>query len=423
MNSLMHDKLYIAALWLCIITLPWTIPLNSGAIILLGLIWLAEAAPREQWHRLKQATWVIPFVLFFTMNIIGLLYSHDYKTGAFELEKKLSFLIIPVIAASGRILMKSTIHLLQKSFVYSCLVIVLMSLVMSAMTVLSHPDFLPQNFDLKTSQLFHQLNPDVSPWWEYFSYIQVGEWIDIHPAYFSMYLVFCITILVQEMLKEMKANYWSFAIIAHLLIFIVLLSSRMAILSLPIVMIYLLYHHSGKQYGRYIVVSTLFVISLGVLVWVNPVSRYRIIQEPLLTSIHIDRDKTEWNSVSLRLLEWKGCLHVLRGSWLLGCGTGDAQAELQKYYVNYSPSSAGLTYNAHNQYLQTTIELGIIGFALLMFCFIPSMASALQQNPVQTVFIMLFCMMCLTESMLARQKGIVYFVLFQSMFLRSAAKL
>ena len=420
MNKFSYDRIYTAAWWFCVVTLPWTIPLNSGAIILLGLVWLTEGAPAEQWHRLKNATWIVPFILFFAMHVIGLLYSQDYKIGSFELEKKLSFLVIPIIAASGRTLPKSSIDLLKKGFVHSCLTIVLVSILLSLNTVLSHPDSLPQNFDPQTSQLFHQLNPDASPWWEYFSYIQVGEWIDIHPAYFSMYLVFCIIIVVQDMLKVMKINYWGCAVIAILLFFITLLSSRIAILSLPIVMLYLLYHYSGYPYRRYIAMTGIFIALLVVLVWLNPVSRFRILQEPILTSLHIDQSKTEWNSVSLRLLEWKGSLHVLSESWLLGSGSGDAQAELQKYYVNFNESTAGLTYNAHNQYLQTAMELGLVGFVLLMICFIPSMVSALQQNPVQVAFILLFCLMCLTESILARQKGIVFFTLFQSIFMRSA---
>ena len=75
-----------------------------------------------------------------------------------------------------------------------------------------------------------------------------------------------------------------------------------------------------------------------------------------------------WNSVSFRLLEWRASLSTVAKSPILGTGTGDGQAALHDYYSTYNTSTTGLTYNAHNQYLQTTIELGLVGLLLLLIC-------------------------------------------------------
>jgi O-antigen ligase len=263
------------------------------------------------------------------------------------------------------------------------------------------------------------LNPTASSFWEYFSYIQIGDWIDIHPAYFSMYLVFCVIILAQEMFDKMKIKLFGLAVIAVFTLFIVLLSSRMAIVAYLVVTSFLaVYNFSRTRDRRILIIPALFLLTLFALVWINPVSRFRIVQEPLFTSFHIDQNKKEWNSVSFRLLEWKASLHELERSWMTGVGTGDGQAVLQNYYSAYNTSTANLNYNAHNQYLQTTLELGVTGLILLLICIFKPAFHAIQPNPVHIAFVVLFGLMCFTESLLARQKGIVFFTMFQSLLFR-----
>ena len=422
MNRIHYDNVYLATWWLCVVTLPFTILLNSFFIIVLTLVWLAEANFAEKWQRLKKASWVWPFLFFFILHVIGLSYSDHIRDGFFEVEKKLSFLIIPLVAASGRPLTKPSFDFLKKGFIYSCLVIVIISFILTGVSVVTDSARPLQNFDEQTSQQFHLLNPTASSMGEYFSYIQLGDWIDIHPAYFSMYLIFCIAILAQGMFDQMKMNFFGLVVIALFTFFIVLLASRMAIVSYLVTTSYLAFYNvARKRNFMAFLVPALFILILCALIWINPVSRFRIMQEPLHTSFHIDQNKMEWNSVSFRLLEWKASLHELGKSWLTGVGTGDGQAALQNYYSTYNASIAGLKYNAHNQYLQTALELGLVGLFLLLICIFKPVFTIVQPFPIHIAFVVLFGLMCLTESMLARQKGIVFFTMFQSLFFRYTA--
>jgi len=89
---------------------------------------------------------------------------------------------------------------------------------------------------------------------------------------------------------------------------------------------------------------------------------------------------------------------------------------MSNFYANYSKETAGLEYDPHNQYLQTWLELGLAGlFALLLCIFAPLFRPNVEQSYV--AFILIFSLMCLTESIGERQKGIVFFTLFQSLFL------
>lgn len=173
----------------------------------------------------------------------------------------------------------------------------------------------------------------------------------------------------------------------------------------------------NKNY-KILIVPSLFIFMLLILIFINPVSRFRLLQEPLHTSLRIDQNKKEWNSVSFRLLEWSGSLEELKKSWLLGVGTGDSQTTLQAYYTKYSTADFVKGYNAHNQYLQTTLELGVIGLLLLLICIFRPIFASFQLQPAHVAFAILFGLMCFTESVLARQKGIVFFTMFQSLFFR-----
>ena len=193
----------------------------------------------------------------------------------------------------------------------------------------------------------------------------------------------------------------------------------MSIASYVVIAFYLTFYNVSKRRNRTaILVPILFLFILCVLIWINPVSRFRIIQEPLLTSLHIDQSNMEWNSVSFRLLEWKASLHELEKSWLAGVGTGDGQSALQDYYSSFNSSTVGLKYNAHNQYLQTALELGLTGLLLLLICIFKPIFTAIQHYPIHVAFVILFGLMCCTESVLARQKGIIFFTMFQSLFLK-----
>ena len=263
MNKSRYNTIYLSSWWLCIVTLPWTIPFNSFSLVALAVVCLAEGNFITKWERLKNNTWAWSFLFFFVVHILGLLYTQDSPAGLFEIEKKLGFLAIPLVAASGPLFSESSFNLLKKSFIYSCLLVVVISLAYTGYSLLGNEAPLIQNFDLQTNQHFHDLNPGASGLWEYFSYIQLGEWIDIHPAYFSMYLIFCIAILVNQMMECRIINARDLSIIILFTFFIVLLSSRMAIVSLTLVMLYFLFHYLKRNLNRKVILLTgLFFVLL-----------------------------------------------------------------------------------------------------------------------------------------------------------------
>ena len=120
----------------------------------------------------------------------------------------------------------------------------------------------------------------------------------------------------------------------------------------------------------------------------------------------------------VRPLKWKCAWNVIKENWFLGVGTGDGQEELQLQYKRINFDIAfNEEYNTHNQYLQTWLGLGLVGLLLLISCLIfPAISAFQRKNYLYMSFLMLFSICCITESMLCRQNGIVFYAFFNSIF-------
>jgi len=74
-----------------------------------------------------------------------------------------------------------------------------------------------------------------------------------------------------------------------------------------------------------------------------------------------------------------------------------------------------LELNAHNQYLQTMITLGIIGLiVLLLNLILPALYSMEQKHYLYLVFLILIGFNLLFESMLETQAGVVFYAFFNA---------
>ena len=94
-----------------------------------------------------------------------------------------------------------------------------------------------------------------------------------------------------------------------------------------------------------------------------------------------------------------------------GVGTGNIDDNLtQILNENGYEELAVKEYNPHNQYLQTTLEIGIQGLAILLMLFISGLIFALRtKNWILLLLISAFMFNAFFESMFQRESGIVFF--------------
>ena len=94
-----------------------------------------------------------------------------------------------------------------------------------------------------------------------------------------------------------------------------------------------------------------------------------------------------------------------------GVGTGNVDDFLSdKLNEIGQPHMAAKKLNPHNQFLQTAVEVGVFGLALLIFLAIYGTYVSIQTKNWLLLFVIIsLAFNCLFESMLQRQSGIVFY--------------
>ena len=121
-----------------------------------------------------------------------------------------------------------------------------------------------------------------------------------------------------------------------------------------------------------------------------------------------------WTGVGLRVFQTKAFIEILteKKRIFLGSGLNNSQEDLNNKYKEYNLYSGFLNYNYHNQYIQIFAELGIVGLILfLMILFIILKEAINTKDYFLFSFIIITSVVCITETFLWRQRGMVFFII------------
>jgi O-antigen ligase len=391
-------KYYGYAVMLVAATMPYASQVSSGSIILLAFMWLLEGNFTFKWKLFKQRPLVWVFCLFYILFLAGMLYTANVSTGKFELEKKMSLFALPLIIGTSI------------SFDYQMKEKALIAFVLSCLAA---------SFVCLGNALFHYFSTAET---SYFLHEELASVVDLQPVYFGMFSCFSILIV----LFYLWANKITFSYMQKLLmallaffffIFIVLLSARTTMVFILLLFVtggfYFFYKVRQLRTGSltfFAVVSFAFILVAN-----SPYLKDRIVR-PLTTDINIISGGRE-TGLSIRIVKWKCSLEGILENPFVGVGTGDAVDYLISCYERVNFWGYLLRYNSHNQYLQTALTLGFIGLTCFLCCLIIPLVYAWRQKQFLFLsFVLLFAFCCLTESLLERQWGIVFFTFFISIF-------
>ena len=369
----------------------------------------------EKINRLKQHKEVIIFLILYALYVIGLLYSSNIALGLKSIEQKLVLLIIPLIAASSFAFSDQQREWALRSFVYSNVLFILTCIVLNVIDISGGPPYTHVNFDPYTLSKFKELHPGFASIWMQFSYIAFTSPILSSPVFISLYLSLCVFILF-----DLHSFRFKYVLIGWLSLTIVLLSSRVGILTLIGISLLILFYDFFKRKItlRYNLLKIAYIISLLLLVIFFPVTRFRVIEEPLSTPTDLPTDASQWNSVNLRFLEWKSGIEGIRKTGITGTGTGDALEVLDSYYNQVDLGIFDHPYLSHNQYIETALEIGLAGFIALLLCLVvPFMRALKTRNVLLMSVVLMTCLACLSTSFFERARGLTFYVSFVSLFM------
>lgn len=414
-ERLKSSHLYFISFTAVLVLLPWSIALTNYALVLATITGILSTRFSEKIIRIKQNKEVVIFLILYLLYIIGLLYSSNIKQGLKSVDQKLVLLVIPMIAASSIALKDQQREWALRTFVYSNALFIFTCIVLNVLALNSGSPYTHPNFDPYTLSKFNELYPGASPFWMEFSYIAFTSPILSTPVFISMYLSLSVFILFY--LQPFKFKY---ILIGLFSLVILLLSSRVGIFILISIGLLILFHDLLKRKFplRYSVLSIAFTISLFLLIVLFPVTRFRVIEEPFSTPLELPSDASQWNSINLRFLEWRSGIEGIKNNGIAGTGTGDALQVLDAYYNQVDLGIFDHQYMAHNQFIETALEIGLAGFIALLVCLaVPFMRALKTKNALLMSVVIMTCLACLSISFFERARGLTFYVSFVSLFM------
>ena len=219
----------------------------------------------------------------------------------------------------------------------------------------------------------------------------------VNPNYISLYILLVLSYYLKN---KMTTKLQTFIFII-LFLYLFLLASRAAYLILFIMCLILIFNikDNSKKYTMVIMLllgTALFISNSRVF---NSYKEYKKPTSEEVSSTTIEKT---------RLLTWYSAWQLIKQSPLIGYGVGDANEVLIEKYkeLNYIRNYRN-RYNAHNQFLQTYLQTGLIGFSILLYIFI-LLGIRLQRSKNEFLVFIVLTISILFESMLVRFNGIVF---------------
>lgn len=347
------------------------------------------------------APWQYALLLYFVWQLLGLSYSDNPAAGLEIMGMQLLLVLIPWALFSIKSIQHKTIQLALFSLWVSTLLASL---------------YLTGNGLIRT---FSQVGNYGFYASHYLYYTELAEPL-MHPAYLSLLVVMALVgaFWMRQQAAFPGRAYWFGQV--WLLVFLLMISARMTLLAFGFSSLLLLLYF-GYRTGR---TRLLFGSLIGALTFALAV--FFILPERLqkrfteLTEFQYDLQApalTDFNGLTIRLAEWRGVAVALEDHFWLGHGTGSGYQALKEAYETIG-FQVGLTYgyNAHNQWLESTLSNGFVSVFLLLAVFVLAFRRAQTQGNWLGMWFLIFFFCCIqSESMLIRHRGALFFALYLSL--------
>lgn len=238
----------------------------------------------------------------------------------------------------------------------------------------------------------------------------------MHPSYLAMYfntaLLFSFFLLLRTDLKKLHKKFLIAAFIL-LSVGVWLCLSKTGILVWCLLIFGIVLYNSlvRKKLRNSILLFIFFVVVITSAIVAIPRFEMRFLNLFSISHNLEKIDKTTTESSRVRILIWAQTLELIEEEPLIGTGTGDIKDELFVKYRNAGMTGAlGNKLNVHNQFLQVFATLGIFGFLAFMSALLfPTVRAIKDKHWLYLAFLAVFGLNLLTESMLEKQDGVIFY--------------
>lgn len=409
-NSNVVSQTLIFAFALVLICIP--LPVIFGSISSMLFILLFLFLERKKMFNSSFALF-LPISLFFLM-MISLLWSIDFAETKNSFQKEILLLLFPIVFLFYKKYNKQQLYKSIEIYSFFMVVFAVFKLVLAVYNYMQ-----TKNINVF---FYHEL---VS--------------LDLNAIYVATFSSFALFYFLQ---LSKKNNLHQFCI-AILTLFVFLLSSK-SIIFIDVILIVYFYARFAiiPKSVKFFTISAVLIFVFSSLFFVKQIRNRFLIEyqtafvdntvntnSPNATVYNVSINQAWNNEVfyaynyfpggALRVYQFRIFCEMVASDqvFFYGYGHNAAQSKIKEKEVQHHLYKGYGDFNFHNQYVQTFAELGFFGFLILIMMVFINIRNAFKSKDfLHIVFAVTTLFLFLTESMLCRQRGIVYFITLYCIF-------
>lgn len=354
--------------------------------MVLSIVNLIINKPKLHWNNIR-----FLFVVLYLLYVIGVLYSTNKSNATFDLEVKMSLVIFPVFIGF-------TAYNVQR--LKLLLYVFISGAILSIMILFGN------------AMLNYMETGSVG----FFFYNRLSPWV--HPSYFSFYLNVIMLLLIYDFITaklSLFKRHFHLIIFAFFTLFIALTTAKIALVTTFVLIIVILIHWVRQSKWVPVLIFVFGGLGLfGTVYTQSDFAKERI--NEFFNAFESKGTKRYLYSTGLRKVIWQNSWELYMEKPILGYGTGDVTDNLMlKYAESNNLNALDKRLNAHNQFLQTGIAIGIFGLLCLVLLMLVPLIYY-RQNHLFAGITLLTIFFLLTESAFETQAGVIGILLLYSLF-------
>ena len=367
---------------------------NKSAPLLISILFLTSFfndkfdLRRNLFDRRK---WILLLLVApYLFTLFGLFNTELMDVGLKKLEIKLSILLLPIILLTTTIVKYTQIRELLRTYVFGVSI--------SAIICLVHGAYK------------YYFTGDVS----YMFYIEYS--LFHHPSYFAMYLNMGISILLIFIFnQENKIKFQHFALLTFLMVSVYQSASKAGLIVLLVICLFAFLFELAPRIKW---LKSLIALSISVVLVILIMLSSNFVNQRFAEMSSVG-DAESISSTASRLDIWKSAALIIQDHYLFGVGSGDVQESLDKKYEENNLEHALETHsNAHNQYIETFLANGFFGLLSLLAALLVMFFYGVKYRIyLLSLYVFNIGFNFLTESMLEKQSGVLFFALFGTLMI------
>ncbi len=344
---------------------------------------------------------VIPLILYFLIHAFALIFNFNLS----NVVEKLMFILVPVMVFP----ILTSDHFMKR--IRMPFLFYIAGIFLIAIYQFLRVSF--ENISLEEGIIAFQ------PWDS--MDLSVFSWANLaafeSPTYISFKTIWAFTlILFTPDLFKIK-RYWYILSGAVFLLFVYCLAVRAGFIIISLVIIYYIFKKVRRtlyRVGFVFLIPFIFFIIFNIM---RTNERLNYWSENVIDKILAEQ--TDWINIEPRTRSWYSTFNLIKSKPLFGVGLDSREKLSEEHRKQGFNVEADVRLNSHNQFLETQLAFGIPGSLILLWMLLtPLIKRRRTWNPDLIIpFLIIVVISMLFESILVRQWGIMFFVLFYCILL------